>query len=277
MEHPANPQEFGPQPAPVTHQQFNMFQQHMTSALEGMAAQIAQVAAAVQGAQQPAAPPQPAPPPPPSPVVPQLPSAFKIPKPSAFTGNPKELTSWLFSMESYLQHTGVELESPQAAAAAASYLQQSAVIWYESAVKSRGTQHPFASFDEFKHALTVFYLPVSPAVTARDWLMTFKQTGQFRDYVRAYQELMLQIPNMVMEDRVHKFIWGLRNKEVQTHVWTLEPKTVVICLSAGLFASKTLEEAINACQGCAVTDFPLRFTEISVKFQLKFQSPVAPL
>jgi hypothetical protein len=43
--------------------------------------------------------------------------------------------------------------------------------------------------------------------------------------------------------------------------------------------TSNMNESVTRClsQGCAVTDFTLRFTEISLKYQLKSQSPVTPL
>jgi hypothetical protein len=178
----------------------------------------------------------------------QLPSAFKLPKPLPFTGKPKELAPWLFSMEHYLLQTGVPLDTPQAAAAAASYLQQSAVTWYEAALTNNGGQHPFASFRQLKNALMVFYQPVDPALTARDRLMSLKQTGTYQDYVNAYQGLMLQIPDMAEADRIHRFVYGLRDSDVQTHVMTQNPDTLQAAINTGAAADKRRSRAQGAAR-----------------------------
>ena len=111
-----------------------------------------------------------------------------------------------------------------------------------------GGQHPFASFRQLKQALTVFYQPVEPAVTARDRLMSFKQTGTYQDYVNAYQGLMLQIPDMAEDDRIHRFIYGLRDSEVQTHVMTQSPDTLEEAINAGAAADKRRGRAQGAAR-----------------------------
>lgn len=171
--------------AALQQQQVQAQQQHQQQ-VATMMEQLAGVSAAVEGLAQSAAsssqPEVPQPQPSPSRAAPAL-CSFKLPKPAMFTGRaPQELPAWLFTMETFLRNSGLDLETPAAAAGAACYLQHSAMVWYEAAVKQAGGQNPHATFGEFKAALTAFFQPIDPSVTARDCLMSFQQTGGYKGY-----------------------------------------------------------------------------------------------
>lgn len=152
--------------------------------------------------------------------------SFKPPKPETYSGKqPTTLPSWFISMQSYLEATGVALDTPEAVRGAASYLSGKALEWYHLQFTRSGNTVPYATYADFKQALQDYLLPVDPAYAARDKLDRFRQLTSAQDYVTGYNALMLNIPDMSEADRVHNFVRGLK-QQVQTQVLMQQPTTL---------------------------------------------------
>lgn len=152
--------------------------------------------------------------------------SFKPPKPEMYSGKqPAALPSWLISIQSYLEATGVVLNTPDAVRCAASYLKDKALEWYHLQFQTQGNTIPFQSFADFRQALQHYILPVDPSFSARDKLDRFRQIGSAYQYTTEFNAIMLNLPNMSEEDRVHCYIRGLK-QQVHMQVAVQRPTTL---------------------------------------------------
>jgi hypothetical protein len=150
--------------------------------------------------------------------------SFKPPKPEFFSGHqPKQLVAWTLSMEQYLNAIQMPLNTPTAAAAAAMYLKDHALQWYH-AMYSKGVI--FTDFMSLKDALIATFLPGDRERAARDDLSRLRQTSSATHYSAAFNALICQIPTMSEEDRVYRYIAGLK-QEVKKYVTLGNPQQLV--------------------------------------------------
>lgn len=150
--------------------------------------------------------------------------SFKPPKPASFSGHqPKLLIPWTLSMEQYLNATQVQLSTPTAAAAAAMFLTDHAVSWYH-AQYSKGIIFP--DYLSLKNALIATFLPGDREQAARDELSRLRQTNSVTNYSAAFNAVICQIPTMSEEDRVYRYIAGLK-PEVKRYVRLGNPRQLV--------------------------------------------------
>jgi len=169
---------------------------------------------------------------------------FKPPKPNMYSGKqPTALPSWLISIQSYLEATGVVLNTPDAVRCAASYLKDKALEWYHLQFQTQGNTIPFQTFADFRQALQSYVLPVDPAHSARDKLDRFRQISNAYQYTTEFNALMLKVPDMSEADRIHTYIRGLK-PAVHMQVAMQRPTTLgaaqelAITVDAAVFKSK---------------------------------------
>jgi hypothetical protein len=152
--------------------------------------------------------------------------SFKLPKPDLYSGkHPTGLTSWLISIQSYLEASGVALNTPEAVRCAASYLKEGALQWYHLQYQTQGNSIPYPTFAAFKHALQSYIQPVDPAHSARNTMDDFRQISSAYHYVTSFNSLLLNLPDMSEADRVHNFIKGLK-PQVKLQVSMQAPATL---------------------------------------------------
>jgi len=201
-----------------------VMQQHQDLQAQGM--QVQQLMSAFQQQQQQQAP-NPAPQQPPVHVGPLGSTGhFKAPKPDCFTGkNPAiTLTPWLIGIQNYLEATGVALNTPAAVKAAAMYLKEAALQWYHLQY-SKTPGVPYATFQDFADALRAYCLPVDPRHSARKKLDTLYQRTSAYQYAQEFNAVLLHLPDMSEEDRIHNFVRKLKS-QVQLQVELQQPKTL---------------------------------------------------
>lgn len=152
---------------------------------------------------------------------------LKIPKPPETNGRQPTPVNWCHKMETYLTAEGANLNSPSTVAIAAAYFKDSALNWYrqhEQAVTA-GKAQPYSSWDEFKKAFIARFTPVDPEVDARERLDRLTQTRSVFAYAQEFNTYMLELPHMDENDRIHRFIRGLK-PEVRIHVKLQQPTTL---------------------------------------------------
>ena len=66
------------------------------------------------------------------------------------------------------------------------------------------------SWKALKKELKDQFLPTNTAWVARDALKKLKQTGTVREYVKTFSSLMLDIKNMLKEEKLFNFMSGLQ-------------------------------------------------------------------
>ena len=111
---------------------------------------------------------------------------LKLPKPPVFTGRNREPTpiNWGHQMETYLQANSVNLNAGDVVPYVAGYLADSALTWYRIHVANvqKGLEQDFNTWFAFKEALIQRFTPISPERTARQKLVTLRQTTSVRSY-----------------------------------------------------------------------------------------------
>jgi hypothetical protein len=88
-----------------------------------------------------------------------------------------------------------------------------------------GKAQLYASWDEFKKAFIARFTPVDPEVDARERLDRLTQTRSVFAYAQEFNTYMLELPHMDENDRIHRFIRGLK-PEVRIHVKLQQPTTL---------------------------------------------------
>ncbi|KAF3774244.1 hypothetical protein EJ110_NYTH53566 [Nymphaea thermarum] len=87
------------------------------------------------------------------------------------------------------------------------------------------------TFDDFQRELKTYFMPPNAMRHAYRMVGELKHTGSLRDYMRAYQRLMLDVPDMQEQDKLNWFILGLQSwaqSEVErSNPGTLEDAYVV--------------------------------------------------
>lgn len=152
---------------------------------------------------------------------------LKIPKPPETNGRQPSPVNWCHKMETYLTAEGANLNNSSTVAIAAAYLKDSALNWYrqhEQAVAA-GKAQPYSSWEEFKKAFIARFTPVDPEVDARERLDRLTQTRSVFAYAQEFNTYMLELPHMDENDRIHRFIRGLK-PEVRIHVKLQQPTTL---------------------------------------------------
>lgn len=175
-------------------EQNNLLQQQAAAAPAAAAALAAQTAAAAL-AQAAAA---------------RAPPRSKIPAASNYTGSAHTLDNWLREMEQQFDWYGYNSNAERVAMAAAQ-LRGAALDWWH-ALDLEEKQSLRASFTEFDRALRRRFQPVDSAKTARLALDQLTQGAKqpVHDYTAQFRRLLTAVPSMSAEDRVHRYVQGLR-------------------------------------------------------------------
>ena len=169
---------------------------------------------------------------------------LKIPKPPVFTGRNREPSpqNWTYQMENYLLASNVNLDTPAAVTYAAGFLADTALTWHRIyRINVQGGRPPYASWTEFKTALTSRFTFLSAERTARQKLSSLRQTGSVRSYAQAYNLCMIELPEMNERDRMFRFMEGLK-PEVRIHVELKEPTNLSQAMELAIQTDSLLQQ-----------------------------------
>ncbi|KAF3775347.1 hypothetical protein EJ110_NYTH50681 [Nymphaea thermarum] len=109
---------------------------------------------------------------------------------------------------------------------AAMLLEGDAVAWWRRKMLDiENGDCTIRTFDDFRKQLKGYFMPVDAERHAYRLVANLKQTGALRDYIRAYQKVMLDVPMMPEKDKFHWFIIGLQSW-AQTDVKRSNPETL---------------------------------------------------
>jgi hypothetical protein len=134
----------------------------------------------------------------------------KIPPASNYAGSAHALDNWLREMLQQFEWYGYNGDAERVAMAAAQ-LRGAALDWW-STLASAEKQTLTASFAQFEAALRTRFQPVNSAQTARLALDSLTQGAKqpVHDYTTMFRRLLTAVPTMSEEDRVHRYVQGLR-------------------------------------------------------------------
>jgi Retrotransposon gag protein len=149
---------------------------------------------------------------------------IKMNKPPMFHGRPGEsVEDWIFALEQYF--SVVPIRPGRQILFAASYLQGSAATWWRQRFELN-TPSSAITWDVFTAGLRAQFRPINAAKLARDRLATIRQVTSVADYVARFQNIMLDLPNMDEEDRIDRFLRGLKS-HVQESVALQQPTSIL--------------------------------------------------
>jgi hypothetical protein len=103
---------------------------------------------------------------------------------------------------------------------AGTFLKDHAAMWWQT------TYYDIEEWDDFVAGLRDQFQPVNSAKNARAQLDSLRQRTSVRIYNTEFRELVLQIPHMHEEDRVHHYIKGLK-PNVASLVAMQQPATLL--------------------------------------------------
>ena len=130
-----------------------------------------------------------------------------------FSGRRTEMSvdTWLFQMRQYFDNC--KAEDNQKVPYASSLLKDDAIIWWRNHLESAENNHEegIKHWDDFKKAITEQFKYVNARKIARDKLAVIQQKKSVQEYATEYRSLLLEIPGMLEEEKVDRFIRGLKD------------------------------------------------------------------
>lgn len=98
-----------------------------------------------------------------------------------------------------------------------------------------GHRLPFPSWNEFASELRMRFEPVTSVDVARDQLRSLRQVSSVGNYIKDFQKLTFQIPDMSMADKKAYFISGLKQPiKGQVRAWCLGDVNEAIAMASRL-------------------------------------------
>jgi len=134
---------------------------------------------------------------------------------------------WIFSMRQYLEASHCDSEE-EAVCTPATYLDETALRWYERGVENRlagfpGGPNP-VTFEGFADPMREQFQSQAIIERARDRLQQLTQPRALHDCVASFRELRLRIPDNAIEaDSVNWFLLGLTDGAVKYQVYEKTP------------------------------------------------------
>ncbi|EIE82979.1 hypothetical protein RO3G_07684 [Rhizopus delemar RA 99-880] len=149
-------------------------------------------------------------------------SHIRIPIPSTYAGdrNAATINIWIQEVERYLQFYNVP--SNQWIPYAVTLMRDRAQKWWNRLTEKNEQS---TTWERFKLDIEYAFKPSYSQQAARDRLANVKQSSSVIEYVDAFQDILLDLPNISDDESLDRFVRGLKNN-VRTHVLTKEPRTL---------------------------------------------------
>uniref|UniRef100_A0A5K0WI92 Ty3 transposon capsid-like protein domain-containing protein n=1 Tax=Nymphaea colorata TaxID=210225 RepID=A0A5K0WI92_9MAGN len=137
----------------------------------------------------------------------------------------RAIDNFLFQVDYYMNLQNV-VEEDLKIKTVAMLLEGDAMAWWRRKMLDiENGDCTIRTFDDFRKQLKGYFMPVDAERHAYQLVANLKQTGALRDYIRAYQKVMLDVPMMPEKDKLHWFIIGLQSW-AQADVERSNPKTL---------------------------------------------------
>ena len=136
-----------------------------------------------------------------------------VPRPKDFKGERSaiEVDNFVWSMEQYFLAMGINDTAAQVRVASL-YLADNGMLWWRFMLDEarKGSSSYIETWDEFIQELRNHFYPEHAPQEARSKLHRLEQKGTIQEYVKAFSELKLQIPNLGEEEALGAFMDGLK-------------------------------------------------------------------
>lgn len=162
----------------------------------------------------------------PAPVVQKAGDLPKMPKPRPYSGSqlPGAVDNFIFACSLYFDYHS--LPQDRRVFFAASLLEGAAQTWWRFACEQAGARmHELMVWGTFESLLVGRFRTVNATRHARDKLASLRQTGSVHEYVRQFQELVMQIPGIDHAEQLDRFVRGLKT-QTRREVIMREPLTL---------------------------------------------------
>lgn len=138
---------------------------------------------------------------------------LEINKPKTYAGqrNAKEIDGFLWGLEQYFAASGLDDDAARLRMTP-TYLTDTAGLWWRRRTLEvdQGAVEPVRSWAEFTLELKKPFYPENAEYEARGRLRRLAHKGTVREYVREFQELLLEIPRLSDAEALFDFIDGLQ-------------------------------------------------------------------
>ncbi|KAF3794876.1 hypothetical protein EJ110_NYTH06453 [Nymphaea thermarum] len=154
-------------------------------------------------------------------------SRVDVQRPAKYNGSrdARAIDNFLFQVDYYLDLQNVAEEDLKIKTAAM-LLEGDVVAWWRRKIFDVENGHcTIQTFDDFRRELKGYFMPVDAERQTYRMVANLRQTGSLREYIRAYQKLMLDVPKMPENDKLNWFIIGLQ-PWAQADVERSDPKTL---------------------------------------------------
>lgn len=198
-----------------------------------------------------------------------LPSKVKPVQPEVFRGERSSATveAWLHTVDKYGELT--DLGDEQRVLFASTLLRDAAATWWrhlETTInEDNGTNEVPKTWVDFKEDFRREFKPSNATQLARKRLQQLEQTGSIREYIVAFRDIKLDLPDMDDDDSIHHFVRGLKY-DARLQVLLSRPKS----LTAAYNAAEDFEAAYECAKG--INDSVLRNTP-QRRYQQEEQGP----
>jgi len=139
----------------------------------------------------------------------KLPPGLKFNNLEPFHGRREEdVEAWIFIADEQFALWDVTLDSTKITMAGTSFHGE-ARTWYYYYTRV-SSQQPDLTWDDFKKSMKKNFMPQDPIRLARDKLSTLTHTFDLTSYTSEYRKLIMIIPNMHEDDKIDKYLRGLK-------------------------------------------------------------------
>ncbi|RVW20588.1 hypothetical protein CK203_115248 [Vitis vinifera] len=139
-------------------------------------------------------------------------SKVRVPEPKGFNNNrnAKELENFLWDIEQFFK--AAHVPDGEKVSITSMYLTGDAKLWWRTRMEddAESGRPQITTWETLKKELKDQFLPTNTAWVAKEALKRLKHTGSVREYVKEFSSLMLDIKNMLEEDKLFNFMPGLQ-------------------------------------------------------------------
>ena len=137
----------------------------------------------------------------------------------------ESVDTWIFGIEQY--NLVVQMNVEYLIPFAASFLTDHAATWWRHTFLEQERLRPdeLWTWNDFKDKLRAQFRPITSEQAGRDKLHTLRQTASVANYISLFQNTVMTIPSMSEEDRLDKFMRGLK-ADIHERVAIQQPRNL---------------------------------------------------
>ena len=184
----------------------------------------------------------------PIPAMPTSSSHVKPPLPSKFRGPYKEprLLEWTHQVSQYLMAVGLAESMQGVFHVGAGFLSDEAATWWRLHCDrvEKGEVQPPVTWWHLRALMLEQFTETNRLTSVQDAFDRVRQKSSVTKYIAEFQSIVLELPGVTEQQRVHRFIRGLKH-QVQLHVWAHAPVT----LAHAMRVADSIDQALYNSHG----------------------------